>query len=494
MNENVKSAKRRKQVRSKSAIRIPISMHFYALQIVAILLVIFIINFYVQSIVKNYIAQECRARIETAVSSTQNFTIAFQTEIDKYTEKSEEVIHDFLMKSIRTADLSNQASIALYTYDAKTNKCLLMWPTSDYNINYANSASNVVKQVVEERGYNNFRDTQMEAMAMSIRPAMRGGQPSNAVVLGSPATGKTTAMRKVFELVEKNTEKVVCVYINCQIHTTRFGIFSQIYKKIFGHTPPETGVPFSRIYDQIMKELQKNSKSLIVAFDDINYLFQSNNANKVVYDLLRAYEEYPGVKSSIFAILSDLEFKYAFDKNVNTVFIPQEIIFPLYTYSEIEAILGDRVKAGFFPGVLSDDILEQVSMYTLENGDLRVGINLLRSCGNIAEADASREITQEHLDKAIDSIVSVNIMDTLGSLNDNEKAVLRIAADYDGIYTAGELLELSKEKIGISKSSFNRVIDKLEFVRLIDTKFTGKGVKGNSRQIILRFNPDEYSF
>ncbi len=340
----------------------------------------------------------------------------------------------------------------------------------------------------------NFRDTQMEAMAMSIRPAMRGGQPSNAVVLGSPATGKTTAMRKVFELVEKNTEKVVCVYINCQIHTTRFGIFSQIYKKIFGHTPPETGVPFSRIYDQIMKELQKNSKSLIVAFDDINYLFQSNNANKVVYDLLRAYEEYPGVKSSIFAILSDLEFKYAFDKNVNTVFIPQEIIFPLYTYSEIEAILGDRVKAGFFPGVLSDDILEQISMYTLENGDLRVGINLLRSCGNIAEADASREITQEHLDKAIDSIVSVNIMDTLGSLNDNERAVLRIVTDYDGIYTAGELLELSKEKIGISKSSFNRVIDKLEFVRLIDTKFTGKGVKGNSRQIILRFNPDEYSF
>ena len=85
-----------------------------------------------------------------------------------------------------------------------------------------------------------------------------------------------------------------------------------------------------------MKELQKTGKSLVVALDDINYLFQSKNANKVVYDLLRAYEEYPGVKTSIFAILSDLEFKYAFDKNVTTVFIPQEIIFPLYSYSEIE--------------------------------------------------------------------------------------------------------------------------------------------------------------
>lgn len=340
----------------------------------------------------------------------------------------------------------------------------------------------------------NFRDTQMEAMAMSIRPAMRGGQPSNAIVLGSPATGKTTAIRKVFELVEKNTEKVVCVYINCQLHTTRFGIFSQIYKKMFGHIPPETGVPFSRIYDQIMKDLQKNSKSLVVAFDDINYLFQSKNANKVVYDLLRAYEEYPGVRTSIFAILSDLEFKYAFDKNVNTVFIPQEITFPLYTYPEIENILRDRVNAGFFPGVLSDDILEQISMYTLENGDLRVGINLLRSCGNLAEADASREITQEHFDRAIDSLVSINVVETLKSLNDQERTILKMIADYDGVYTAGELSDLFKQKTGSSYASFNRALDKLEFVRLIDTKFTGKGVKGNSREIILRFNPDDYTF
>ena len=339
----------------------------------------------------------------------------------------------------------------------------------------------------------NFRDTQMEAMAMSIRPAMRGGQPSNAVVLGSPATGKTTAMRKVFELVEKNTEKVVCVYINCQIHTTRFGIFSQIYKKIFGHTPPETGVPFSRIYDQIMKELQKNGKSLVVALDDINYLFQSKNANKVVYDLLRAYEEYPGVRSSIFAILSDLEFKYAFDKNVNTVFIPQEITFPLYTYSQIEDILRDRIKAGFFPNVMNDDILEQISMYTFENGDLRVGINLLRSCGNIAEADASREITQEHFDKAIDSLVSVNVSETLKSLNDTEMSILKMIADNEGMYNAGELSELFKQKTGSSYASFNRALDKLEFVRLIDTKYTGKGVRGNSREIILRFNPDDYN-
>lgn len=338
----------------------------------------------------------------------------------------------------------------------------------------------------------NFRDTQMEAMAISIRPAMRGGQPSNAIVLGSPATGKTTAIRKVFELVEKNTEKVVCVYINCQIHTTRFGIFSQVFKKLFGHIPPETGVPFSRIYDQIMHELQKSNKSLVIALDDINYLFQSKNANKVVYDILRAYEEYPGVRTSIFAILSDLEFKYAFDKNVNTVFIPQEINFPLYTYTEIENILRDRAKAGFFPGVLSDDVLERVAMYTFENGDLRTGINLLKSCGNVAEASASREITQEHFDKAVDSLISINISQTINSLSDVEKDLLKLIVEFDDVCKAGELFDKFKEKTGTSKGSFNRALEKLEFVRLIDTKFTGKGVRGNSREIILRFNPDDY--
>ena len=338
----------------------------------------------------------------------------------------------------------------------------------------------------------NFRDTQMEGMALAIRPAIRGGQPSNAIILGSPATGKTTAIKKVFEMVEDTTEKVLCVYINCQIHSTRFGIFSQIYRKVFGYLPPETGVPFARIYAEIMKELQKKEKSLIVAFDDINYLFQSKSANKVVYDLLRAYEEYPGVRTSIFAILSDLEFKYAFDKNVNTVFIPQEIVFPLYKYSEIEDILRDRVKAGFFPGVLSDDILEQIAMYTLENGDLRVGINLLKSCGNIAEASASREITQEHFDKAIESLVSVNVSETLKSLNDSERDLLKMIVDYDGIYTAGELGEAFRQETDCSYASYSRILDKLEFVRLIDTKYTGKGSRGNSRQIILRFNPEDY--
>ena len=131
-------------------------------------------------------------------------------------------------------------------------------------------------------------------------------------------------------------------------------------------------------------------------------------------------------------------------------------------------------------------------MYTVENGDLRVGINLLKSCGNIAEASASREITQEHFDKAVESLVSINITETIKSLNDMERQLLKLIVDYDGIYTAGDLGEVYKQKTGSSYASYNRTLDKLEFVRLIDMKYTGKGVRGKSREIILRFNPEDY--
>lgn len=337
----------------------------------------------------------------------------------------------------------------------------------------------------------NFRDTQMEAMAMAIRPALRDGRPVNSVVLGHCATGKTTAVKKVFELVEKTSNKVVCCYINCQLHITRFGIFAQIHKKLFGHEPPETGVPFSKIYQKVMKHLSNEGQSLVVAFDDVNYLFQGNNGNKVFYDILRAYEEFPGVRTGIFAILSDLEFRFALDKNVNTVFIPHDIVFNPYKRNEIFNILLDRAKAGFFDGVISEELIDEITDCTLESGDLRTGIDLLRVCGNIAEANASKTIEQDHLNEALSKKVSLNLIETYKSLSKVEHELLSIIMESPELIPAGELADLFRAKTKVSYATFNRTLEKLEFLRLIDTKFTGKGTRGNSRQIILRFDPSD---
>jgi cell division control protein 6 len=336
------------------------------------------------------------------------------------------------------------------------------------------------------------RESQMEALAICLRPALRGGRPVNTVVLGSPATGKTTAINKIFEMVGETSDKVVCVYVNCQLHTTRFNIFSQIYNEIFGHMPPETGVPFSRIYGKIMKYLRDEDKAMVVALDDVNYLFHSKNANKIFYDILRAHEEFKGVRTGIFAILSDIEFRYMLDKNVNSVFIPQEVIFDPYSPSEMRDILTDRIKAGFYPDVISDEILDMIVDQASSAGDLRIGIDLLRVSGNFAEADASKTIEEKHVLEAMKSTGSVSLKSTLKTLSDQEKMLLEVIAESgEDDLVAGDIYNSFKIRTSTSYASFDRTLNKLEFLRLIDTKFTGKGVKGNSRMVILRFNPKE---
>lgn len=336
------------------------------------------------------------------------------------------------------------------------------------------------------------RESQIDALTLCMRPALMGGKPTNAMVVGSCATGKTTAVKKIFEEIEEYSDKIICVYINCQLHTTRYNIFSRIYMKLFGHLPPETGIPVSRIYEKIMKHLKSNDQALIVALDDVNYLFQNKNANKIFYDILRAYEEFEGVRTGLFAIISDIEFRYILDKNVKSVFIPKEVIFEPYTYLEMRDILEERVKAGFYPNVISDEILDEVTENTNSIGDLRVGIDLLGSIGNIAEADASMTIDEKHLETAIQNTSSVSLRNTLENMSEKEKILLKLVIDSEeDNLIAGNLYKRLNALKPLSYASFDRLLNKLEFLRLIDIKFTGEGRKGNSRVIILRFDPHE---
>ncbi len=220
-----------------------------------------------------------------------------------------------------------------------------------------------------------------------------------------------------------------------------------------------------------MKKLANEGKALVVALDDINHLFYSKNANQILYDILRAHEVFPGVRTGVFAIISDIEFRYMLDKNVSSVFIPQEIVFDPYTFQEIRDILHDRVKVGFYPSVLSDELLDEITEVTLSTGDLRVGIDLLRTSGNFAEADASRTIQKQHLQRAMQDFDSHHLQDTISKLSGDEKNLLRMIVKAEADITAGDLYELLKDETkpgekdshsrnSISYASFDRALKK----------------------------------
>ena len=334
------------------------------------------------------------------------------------------------------------------------------------------------------------RESQMNSLKFCIRPAMQGARPINALCLGPPGTGKTTAINKLFEEIEAHSTKVIPVHVNCQMDSTRYAVFYQIYKKIFGFAPPSSGISFKRIFEKVARHSADKGIVLIVALDDINYLFHEKEVDQVLYSLLRAHETCPGARMGVIGVLSEPTLNYVLDPRVVSVFQAEEIAFPLYSRAEIADILSRRVQLGFYPGVISPDVLEKVVDYTEKSGDLRVGIDLLKRSGLSAEKRASKVISAQDVDSSYERSRLVHLAYALKSLKEDEQKVLRMAAEQESS-RAGELFSRFHEETGAGYTRFHEILNKLDAVRLIDTDFSGSGTRGRSRIIKMRYEPAE---
>ncbi|MFZ3168728.1 MAG: ORC1-type DNA replication protein [Candidatus Methanoperedens sp.] len=334
------------------------------------------------------------------------------------------------------------------------------------------------------------RDTQLSSLMHCIRPALGGGRPLNSLCIGAPGTGKTTAVQKVFEEIEKHSEKLVPVLVNCQVNSTRYAVFSQIFKKLIGYAPPASGASFKKIFGDVAKYIVEHEKVLIVALDDMNYLFYDTEVNDVLYSLLRAHETHPGARMGVIAILSDTGVPHILDPKVESVFLPEEVKFPPYSIDEIRDILSNRAKLGFYPDVLDASVLENITQHTFALGDLRVGIDLLKRSGLNSEKRASKTIALEDVESAYEKSRLVHLSYMMRTLKKDEKILLGLIADSPQS-NSGDLYEKFHQKTSLGYTRFYELLNKLGSFKLIDTDFTGKGARGRSRIVTLRFKPEE---
>ncbi|MDR9380769.1 MAG: ORC1-type DNA replication protein [Natronomonas sp.] len=335
------------------------------------------------------------------------------------------------------------------------------------------------------------RDDQMEALKYALRPAVRGSRPLNVMARGPPGTGKTTAVQKLFDKL-RGVSDVDVVRVNCQVDSTRYAVFSRLFEGLFEYEPPASGISFKKLFGQITDRLVEEDEVLVVALDDVNYLFYEGEASDTLYSLLRAHEAHSGAKIGVVVVSSDLGLDVIeeLDTRVQSVFRPEDVYFSAYGEREIVDILSERVERGFRDGVVSPQVLDRVAAYTADSGgDLRVGIDLLRRAGLSAEMRGSTDVAVEDVESAYEKAKYVHLSRHLRGLSESEAALVRVLADHDG-EQAGDVYEAFSEATDLGYTRYSEIVNKLEQLGLIETEYADVGGRGRSRALSLSYDAD----
>jgi archaeal cell division control protein 6 len=241
-----------------------------------------------------------------------------------------------------------------------------------------------------------YRDKQIEKIIYNLKDRLNHNKkPYHMILNGNYATGKTLTINYVFSEVARKFPKVKPVHINCKNNRSQYEIYLRIYEKLFNRKRNVSRFSTFTILNKIIKEIVKKDIKLLVALDDISSVKTDRDLNNVLYNLLRASETDKKAKISVFSVTNNKKMVFL-DDNVSTVFNGIEVDFPNYTYDEIHNILLDRCRLGLYNGAISDEIIDDVTQFCYDHGDLRKGLHEIYKAGLNAEYEGSHKILKTH--------------------------------------------------------------------------------------------------
>jgi cell division control protein 6 len=334
------------------------------------------------------------------------------------------------------------------------------------------------------------RESQLQTLQYALRPAVRGSRPLNVMVRGPPGTGKTTAVQKLFgELAGQSGVRTVRV--NCQVDSTRYAVFSRVFEEIFDYEPPSSGISFKKLFGQVAERIAEEDEVLVVALDDVNYLFYEGEASDTLYSLLRAHETHSGARVGVILVSSDLDLDVIedLDGRVQSVFRPEEAYFPSYDRGEITDILRDRIEVGFREDAVPTTVLDKVTKLTAEAGDLRVGIDLLRRAGLHAESRANMTVEPQDVDAVYEEAKHIHLSRNLRALSENERALVETVAENEG-GQAGDVYDQFHDETDLGYTRYTEIVNKLDKLGLIEAEYEQLEGRGRSRTLRLTHDPE----
>lgn len=141
--------------------KLPIAIHFYATFLIVILLMALSLLFMTRGILETYIAQECNKRLENAKNSCQSLA-------DTLISSDSDVGTSLLNAIVSSADISNEATIALIYSKPDTDSYSILWPTKSYSISSYNATDHVISEIVSRNGIKTSGENQRITIDSSL--------------------------------------------------------------------------------------------------------------------------------------------------------------------------------------------------------------------------------------------------------------------------------------------------------------------------------------
>lgn len=345
------------------------------------------------------------------------------------------------------------------------------------------------------------RDEQINSLASILAPALRGGRPSNVFIYGMTGTGKTLVSRYVGAELKKTSNQgghpVEVLYVNCKmkkIADTEYRLIAEL-SRMLGREVPITGLPTERVYSTFFSVLDSKEWVVIVILDEIDALVKKMG-DDFLYNFTRINQDLKKAKVSIVGITNDLHFIDVLDPRVRSSLSEEEILFPPYNALELQDILRQRVALGFYPGVLSEEVVPKcAALAAQEHGDARRALDLLRVAGEIAERRGDSKVVEEHVDLALEKIDYDRVIESVKSLPKQTKVVLLSIIDLDekeqdDIQT-GDVYSVYESKCRecavypLTQRRVSDLLSELDMMGIINARIISLGRYGRTRQIRL---------
>lgn len=396
-----------------------------------------------------------------------------------------------------------------------------------------------------------LREKQMEQIYRCIRPAFFGACPKNMILHGPSGTGKTTTVKRVFERLKKEKTRITPVLITCPTVKTKYAVLKKIYRAALNQEPPDRGVSVQHLIDSIGRTLAERDAVLLVCFDDAFLLWHDHILEDVLDILLRMHEEYQGFKAGVIltvnttnifpgvlsaaSILSSTpgvstasespsgvstasELSSASTltqhrtteqsvctktlyESIHAIFQPQKIRFPSYKEDEIRAIMTDLADKSLRQDVISPEIMDIIITETVHLGNLRTGIDLLKTSVEQAETKNRTAVSRADVRASLTIVQTTLPPAVTRLLDEQERQLLHAVAGIvggtggtkgtDGTggteepMISGDVYNKLSETIPVCYSFFAKRMIKFSNMGLV--KLERVRMWGNSRRILIQY-------